>query len=169
MCVPLQRLIHKKLPSINSPLWVLGSVFWGYYSNSSSRGCWLSIGSEQTGCWAVPGCCMTSNNCLSGTNSDWCFLGDGVAELRGLPARSSPSGVGSAWWEQSSFILVMSKFLNFISISFLWMPSGCQIFLSLSRQFMQCMLSILSCYHLPLLLLLQTPVTESTTPFMTIT
>lgn len=87
----------------------------------------------------------------------------------GLPACSSPSGMGCAWWGQSSFILVMSKFLNFISISFLWMPSGCQIFLSLYRRFMQCMLSILSCYHLPLLLLWQTPITESKSPFMTIT
>lgn len=44
-----------------------------------------------------------------------------------------------------------------------------RFFLSLCRRFMQCLLSILSCYHLPLLLLLQTPVTESTTPFMKIT
>lgn len=71
-------------------LWVLGSVFWGYHSSSSSSSssCWLSNSSKQTGCWAVPGCSMTSNNCLWGTNSDWCFLGDGVTELRGMPARS---------------------------------------------------------------------------------
>lgn len=153
-------------------LWVLGSIFWGYYSSSSSSGCWLSYSSKQTGCWAVPGCSMTSNRCLWGTNSDWCFLGDGVAELRGMPTCSfhlawALPGEGKA----VSFLLCPSS-LSSSPPAFYACPqvSGLYFF-SLCRQFMQCMLSILSCYHLPLpiLLLLQTPVTDSTSPSVKIT